>query len=45
MVVFCIIPTGLGSTVTLRNVENDVAIEKQYHIYSPLIKEIKVCGD
>ena len=29
--------------MTLRNSVDDIAIEKQYHLYSPLVKEIKVC--
>lgn len=30
--------------MTLRNSVDDIAIEKQYHLYSPLIKEVKVWG-
>lgn len=34
---------GLGSTFILRNVIDSVGIERMFELYSPHIKEIKVC--
>lgn len=33
---------GLGTNIVLRNVINDVAIEKLFEIYSPCIRKIEV---